>query len=91
MKKVPNGVSAAGVLVFMMHCTLPQLVTASSTVITPCLAHLAPQRSGMTARHNTGSTFLVYKFALAIAAPFLGRGIIKDVMMSLTQTAAQLN
>jgi hypothetical protein len=84
MNKIRNGVSATGVFIFMMHCTLSELVIASSTVITPCLAHLAPQRSGTTARHNIGSTLLVYKFALAVAGPFLGRGIIKDVMVSLT-------
>jgi hypothetical protein len=82
MKEVLNGVSATGVFIFMMHCALSELVIASSTVVTPCLAHLAPRRSGTTARHNTGSTLLVYKFALAVAG--LGRGIIKDVMVSLT-------
>jgi hypothetical protein len=73
-------------------CTLSQLVDiACSNVITSCLAHLAPRRPGMTARHNASSTLHVYKFAVATAVHFPASGIIKDVMVSLTRTTAQFN
>jgi hypothetical protein len=72
--------------------TLSQLVDiACSAVITQCLAHLAPERCEMTARHNTTSTLHVYKFAVATPVPFPARAIIKDIMMSLTRTTAQFN